>query len=509
MSQWHWIQISVMAIVVWASPKMAVMPVVLGAENGPVSPGAAEALPNFDGNEQVQKILELVRAGDTDGYVALIHPSGKKLVNQDHVSHVFQRINDLLGSEQSTDWSRFSDEGTSQNPVIAGPVNFERGSANCRFIFGGEQLVGFTIQSDTIFFSTLTALNHSEIADHGDKFWLHLFRGEAKQGYELLSPLFRNQLSLENFSNMVQGLNSFAKIGVKKIHHDGVQFSAASPRNRPVMVSACYLIELQNTTYQPAIATYAINDDGDFDLHSFNTDFDLSYPVEDDALLQSFLRALDSNDVESVVRLLYPTEREDVARENLQALMKHVRDQLGSFQKVDEPMQIIRNYVKEEGGSARRTESHAQAVFDKATVPIHTQHGFGWLNNFTFNTKLLSGWTAKITDTTRFQDQGKKFLERWLSKDTESAYALMSSEFRSQFSLEDLEGLQETVINRIGKLKSIEYVSDEFIDNGIELQVHYKVTCEDMETTGIVSFEVNAFGGDLNAFNVSLSKPED
>jgi hypothetical protein len=215
-----------------------------------------------------------------------------------------------------------------------------------------------------------------------------------------------------------------------------------------------------------------------------------------------FFEAVGSGDPQQVTALFHPLLRDEVDEPVLAAWMAEVHDVLGTFQGLSKTDFATSSKLE---NSETVSESEGTVNFEKGSAKSKLVFRNSKVVEFSVESdQVPPDWFKGPADSKLYRQRGEQFLKHFLNNEPEQAFAMMHEALQKELPLEALRTMIESVQQKAGGLKSLEYLSDRF-DNteGQTLKVLYQVDCEDAQTTAEVDFRFIGLKGHLIAFNMA------
>lgn len=216
---------------------------------------------------------------------------------------------------------------------------------------------------------------------------------------------------------------------------------------------------------------------------------------------EKFFQAVLSGEPGQVMAMLDPSVKAKVDEPVLAAWMGAIKTHLGGFQGLSKAKFSTSTKVV---NGVKMTESKGTVNFEKGQATSTLVFRNGLLVDFDVDSdKLPKDWFKGPADTKLYQERGKQFVTFLLTDQPDKAEAMMHEKFQKAVPVSKLKGIMERAVGRIGKLKTVTYLSDRFtIDKGQKLKVRYKAAGENGELSPLVTFVFDGLKGHLIAFDL-------
>jgi hypothetical protein len=178
-------------------------------------------------------------------------------------------------------------------------------------------------------------------------------------------------------------------------------------------------------------------------------------------LQESFFTAVDSGEANKVTVLLHPTFREVADKPVLEQWMAAVKTGLGEpkgFPKHD----FVKSSQVRNGVMFRQTDGNVS--FAKGRARSELEYRDWQITSFRVTSQSIpSDWRHEVPlgQTPFYRERGKAFFTHLMSDEADDAVLMMSESLQKETPLEKLKELMKTTAKDLGKLKSVECVSEE------------------------------------------------
>ena len=219
----------------------------------------------------------------------------------------------------------------------------------------------------------------------------------------------------------------------------------------------------------------------------------------------AFFAAVESGDVEQVLKLFDSALKEEVDQPVLAAWVKTVNNNLGAYQGLSAT--DFDTSTKYEGG-VKLTESKGTVNFEKGTARSELRFHNDLLVAFSVTSdRIPDDWFQGPADTAIYRRRGEEFLKKLLGGEVEAAYAMMHENLRQQMPLDQLNTSIPEFLGKVGSLKAVNCQSDSYSsEGGQRLKVIYSLDCEKSPATAEVEFQFVGMKGHILGFDVQSSE---
>ena len=231
-----------------------------------------------------------------------------------------------------------------------------------------------------------------------------------------------------------------------------------------------------------------------WELLTFNSDFEASFCVEDGRRLEQLVEAFNASDTATIISLL-GAGGADVEPEILAGFLRQL-NQLGRLS-IGASVKVVHQYR-----IGRRTETLATLLQATEAEPLPLQAEFqnGELRSFVLKSELLSSFVEQIEGTACFQSLTRGFVDDWLVKDdTTGTLQRLVPPLRTEEVEQKLTKLRTLLQNQHGPFRQVSV--DECQLEASTNRVRCTVRIEFADGTVVVDLEyvVDAFSAQLTA----------
>lgn len=377
--------------------------------------------------EHAQRALHTLLASDTsfsaDEFLQQLHPTAAHAMDANRLAARQAEMHIRWGALASEpNWLLWKTESVADRLRAVGPIDTGRGQVEAELIFAEGRMVGLTLADNGFAISTLDLSRHEEmLSRQSEMFWEQIYAGRLEEAYQLLVAEFREQLTLAAFREMIAASHVGEKRPqIAEIVTDSVRLSARVDRPLPVLWEYYGQVIFQDGTTNPVRCELRISSaesEVTADLLGFTDDFTASLAAPADAHVETILRPFFEGDVEAVLQLFRPEDRERIDRQVLAGFLQALA---GELEDAEVPEQARRFIHYAPGGGFESLQ--AQIGDAKASFKFEAELQQGALRSFYFHIPGGFQYAEEIADVDGLESLGQNFLRQWLQQ-RESAEA--------------------------------------------------------------------------------------
>ena len=206
------------------------------------------------GAEYQERFFAAVDSGDSARVLALFHPALREEVDEPVLAAWIQAVNWQLGDFQGLTKTNFNTatrfDGGVRRTESEGTVNFEKGTAQSRLVFHNDQLIEFSVESDTLKDWFQGPASTKIYRRRGAEFLGHVLGHEPEAAWGMMHPALQEVLPLAKLEAMIA--NNSAAGPLKKIecHAENVAADAGHSLTVVYRVAGENAESLASVTFQ-------------------------------------------------------------------------------------------------------------------------------------------------------------------------------------------------------------------------------------------------------------------
>lgn len=179
------------------------------------------------GAEHQERFFAAVDSGDPARVMAIFHPALGEEVDEPVLAAWIQAVNRQLGGFRGLSKTDFNTatrfDGGVRRTESQGTVNFEKGTAQSRLVFYGDQLVEFSVESETLKDWFEGPASTEIYRTRGAEFLGHVLRNEPDAASAMMHPALREVLPLDKLKEMIANLSAAGPLKAVEYHADNVE----------------------------------------------------------------------------------------------------------------------------------------------------------------------------------------------------------------------------------------------------------------------------------------------
>lgn len=408
---------------------------------------------------QITRLALAAVFGETElsNFVEHLHADVRSNFSEPRLEEISQKIQREWGTiDGEPDWDRWHAEVRDESLLASGPVPTAQGNIEAQVAFTAGKLVGLDLMGPTYAVSTTDLLDDvGNAGDTGQRFWQSLIEGEIEDAYRQLAPLFRQEFSQTELREIYTNGGFEELPALKGIQLDSVRYSTRIDRPLPIIVAAFYLATFEDQTTQSLFCEFLRNEQGEFELVTFHSNFEITFPVDrtNDCkqLIQDFL----SGDPQSVLQWFQPDVRAEVNPDLLAAFQRRLQKVAGNEIELPDRVSTLHRYAN----GTRTTQISARVATAGKHLPFEATFGAGYLNSFYFTDGGLYGFAEELHDAKSLERLGHEFIRLWLKDgDMQQAAPRLVADLRNAGVNERLLGMRDDWIRDNGSFLLSEMV---------------------------------------------------
>jgi hypothetical protein len=362
--------------------------------------------------------------------------------------------------------------------------------------FADNKILGITaLSKDRACFTMDLVARAGAISEKGLAFWQNVFAGNTEAAHKSLASGVQQQLSLSDFSELVDSSGISELATPQALQPAGVRFVERIDRSLPVMLVAYYVAELADGTRQPLCCEFGLataESDSADGILNFKTEFVAAFPVSDYGSGSSLVRALQSAQASALLALISDKYRAEVNQAILSGFLGKMQATLGRID-LPEHMKVIHEYAPD----GRLEYLKCLLPTEARSIPLTAVFEYGALRSFTLQSPEMSYFLDAISDDSAFYQTIEQFMRAWADRNIESTIANFVVELRTEDVRERLRQLWDTLELEHGGLREFQVVDlkRSKVSNLVLSQLQLKFERGVAEIN--VELQVDAFGAHI------------
>ena len=403
-------------------------------------------------------------------------------------NEITKSMNAVTGKLESLpDWDLWRADGPASMVFAEGQVEFANGTFNLHIDFADDSLIGYALTGPYNAANTSLAIKNQEyFKDAGSRFWKSALKGDAEAAYEMLSPSFHQQLSLEKFTQLINNSELASNESVN-ISFVGARLSDRLDRPYPATITAYFqaerdseLLTLRCEFHSEASERPTIVD--------FSSGFDTRFPAAESVAFERLIAALRDANKPEIVEMLPARDRRFVNDSVLTAFLREASETLGSSQ-ISRPLYALNTFT-----NGMMDQKVAAILADQTeNVRMLAKFRFGKLIGFEILDPRVQGYTNGLTEESIFTEVAQGFMDDWF-KNRSDAEGWLDASLRNQTVFQELSRLKESILGVDGEYKSTSTLVMNSTSPPSPPQVEALIDYGVAKSALILEFKLTAFG---------------
>jgi hypothetical protein len=173
-----------------------------------------------------ERFFTAVDSGDAGQVMAIFHPALREEVDEPVLAAWITAVNGRLGGFQGLSKTDFNTatrfHGSVRQTQSQATVNFEKGTARSQLVFHDDQIVEFSVESDTLKDWFQGPSSTELYRRRGAEFLGHVLRGEPDAASAMMHPALRDVLPLEKLKQMIANISAAGPLQAIEYHAENM-----------------------------------------------------------------------------------------------------------------------------------------------------------------------------------------------------------------------------------------------------------------------------------------------